>query len=58
MNDTQKLQLLIQAAKYMVNVVNNNGPTFTAAGDLAITLARVMTREQHAQWRKERTNGQ
>ena len=48
------IQPLIQAAMYMVNTIDHNGPTQTAAGDLAVALAAVMTPEQYAAWKRSR----
>ena len=49
-----RLQQLIAAATYMVNTVDANGPIQTAAGDLAVALAVVMTPEQYAAWKRSR----
>lgn len=51
MNTEQKLQLLIQAATCMVNSVDHDQAIKTAAGDLAVALAAVMTAEQYAAWK-------
>ena len=48
------IQPLIQAAMYMVNTIDHNGPAQTAAGDLAVALAAVMTPEQYAAWKRSR----